>query len=117
MLGARSREVQSPSNDAHLVQLVRGALGRTEWTGKGLSRINVSSCKLVVTLHGVVPDFEARGGIETAVREVPGVLDVIDKLSILEDDRAWVFPTAECGVSRSQSIQSTRTNGGVNVRQ
>ncbi|HEX6711687.1 MAG TPA: hypothetical protein VF068_15255 [Rubrobacter sp.] len=44
-------------NDALLVQLVRGALGR-RW--RGTSGINVSSCSFVVTLHGTVGSVEER---------------------------------------------------------
>lgn len=84
MQEARAKELEAPFNDAHLIQLVRGALGRTEWNG-GFSRINVSSCKFVVTLHGVAQDSEARAGIETIVREVPGVQGVDNKLRVLEN--------------------------------
>jgi osmotically-inducible protein OsmY len=64
-----------PANDALLVQLVRGALGRRP-------RVNVSSCSFVVTLHGTVSGAEERDGIETAVRAVPGVRDVVNKLRV-----------------------------------
>jgi osmotically-inducible protein OsmY len=63
------------ANDALLVQLVRGALGRRP-------RINISSCSFVVTLHGVVGSAEERDGIEAAVRAVPGVRDVVNKLRV-----------------------------------
>lgn len=39
---------------------------------RGSSRINVSSCKLVVTLHGITSSAEEREEIEAAVRTVPG---------------------------------------------
>ena len=54
------------ANDAHLIQLVRGALGRDP-SVRGLPRPNVSSCKLIVSLHGVVPDFESGRALEEAV--------------------------------------------------
>jgi len=65
----------APANDALLVQLVRGALGRRP-------RINVSSCSFVVTLHGAVSSAEERDGIEAAVRAVPGVRDVVNRLVV-----------------------------------
>jgi osmotically-inducible protein OsmY len=68
-----------PANDALLVQLVRGALGRRSL---GTSRINVSSCSFVVTLHGTVSSAEERDGIEAAVRAVSGVRDVVNKLGV-----------------------------------
>ncbi|MGB3632471.1 MAG: BON domain-containing protein [Rubrobacteraceae bacterium] len=74
-------ETQAPFNDAHLIQPVRSALGRDKRT-KGFSRINVSSCKFVVTLHGVVPNSKIRSGIEGAVRKVPGTQGVINKLDV-----------------------------------
>ena len=66
------------ANDAQLAQLVRGALGRR-------SRINVSSCSFVVTLHGAVSSVEERNGIEAAVRAVQGVRDVVNKLNVIRD--------------------------------
>ena len=68
-----------PANDALLIQLVRGALGRRSW---GTPRINVSSCSFVVTLHGSVSSAEDRDAIEAAVRAVPGVSDVVNKLGV-----------------------------------
>ena len=68
-----------PANDALLVQLVRGALGRRS---RGTPRINVSSCSSVVTLHGSVSSAEDRDVIEAAVRAVPGVRDVVNKLDV-----------------------------------
>jgi osmotically-inducible protein OsmY len=65
-----------PANDALLVQLVRGALGRR-------SGINVSSCSFVVTLHGAVGSSQEREGVEAAVRAVPGVRGVVNKLGVV----------------------------------
>jgi osmotically-inducible protein OsmY len=70
----------APANDALLVQLVRSALGRSS---RGTSRINVSSCSFVVTLHGAVGSAEEREGIEAAVRAVLGVRDVLNKLGVV----------------------------------
>ena len=70
-----------PPNDAHLIQLVRGALGRVDRT-RGLPRPNVSSCKRIVTLHGISRDPEERRAIEEAVRRVPGVRGVVNKLAV-----------------------------------
>ena len=74
-------ETPAPPNDAHLVQLVRGALGRDELT-RGLPRLNVSSCKRIVTLHGFPHDTEERRAVEEAVRRVPGVRGVVNKLAV-----------------------------------
>ena len=60
-------------NDAQLAQLVRGALGRR-------SRINVSSCSFVVTLHGSVGSVEEREEIGRVASTAPGVEDVVNKL-------------------------------------
>jgi osmotically-inducible protein OsmY len=68
-----------PANDALLAQLVRGALGRLS---RGTPRINVSSCSFVVTLHGTVRSAGERDRIEGAVRAVPGVRDVVNKLGV-----------------------------------
>ena len=68
-----------PANDALLAQLVRGALGR-RW--RGTSGINVSSCSSVVTLHGTVRSVEEREDVETFVRAVPGVEDVMNRLRV-----------------------------------
>ena len=68
-----------PANDALLIQLVRGALGRRS---PGPPQINVSSCSCVVTLHGIAGSAEERDGIEAAVRAVPGVRDVVNKLGV-----------------------------------
>jgi osmotically-inducible protein OsmY len=67
------------ANDALLVQLVRGALGRSS---RGRRRINVSSCSSVVTLHGVADSDEERGEIEATVRRVSGVRDVANRLRV-----------------------------------
>jgi osmotically-inducible protein OsmY len=69
------------ANDALLVQLVRGSLGRDVKT-RGLSRPNVSSCKFVVTLHGCTRRPEERRAIEEVVRQVPGVRGVVNKLGV-----------------------------------
>ncbi len=68
-----------PASDALLIQLVRRALGRRS---PGAPRINVSSCSCVVTLHGIARSAEERDGIEAAVRGVPGVRDVMNKLGV-----------------------------------
>ena len=70
-----------PANDALLVQLVRGALGRDPRLLGG-PRINVSSCSFVVTLHGLASSAERRRGIEAAVRAVPGVEGVVNSLEV-----------------------------------
>jgi osmotically-inducible protein OsmY len=67
------------ANDALLVQLVRTSLGRAAKT-RGLPRPNVSSCKFVVTLHGCARDPEERHAVEEAVRQVPGVRGVVNRL-------------------------------------
>jgi osmotically-inducible protein OsmY len=69
----------TPANDAQLIQLVRGALGRRS------PRINVSSCSFIVTLHGITNSGEERDEIEAAVRAVPGVRDVSSKLRVAQD--------------------------------
>jgi osmotically-inducible protein OsmY len=69
----------APANDALLVQLVRGALGRSS---RGRRRINVSSCSYVVTLHGVADSDEERSEIEATVRGVSGVRDVANRLGV-----------------------------------
>jgi osmotically-inducible protein OsmY len=71
----------TPANDALLVQLVRGALGR-QGRYSGSPRINVGSCKLVVTLHGIAGSVEERDEIEATVRAVAGVRDVSNKLRV-----------------------------------
>ena len=64
----------APANDAHLAQLVRGALGRGP--ARGRPRINVSSCSFVVTLHGTASSAQEKDEIEAAARAVPGVSGV-----------------------------------------
>jgi osmotically-inducible protein OsmY len=69
------------ANDALLVQLVRGSLGKDAKT-RELARANVSSCKFVVTLHGRAQGPEERRAIEEVVRRVPGVRGVVNKMRI-----------------------------------
>jgi osmotically-inducible protein OsmY len=73
--------VEAPANDAHLVQLVRGALGRRP-RPRGGQRMNVSSCSFVVTLHGTASSAQERAEIEAAARAVPGVSGVANKLRL-----------------------------------
>ena len=47
---------------------------------RGLKRPNVSSCGLVITLHGSVHGDEESRAIEEAVGRVPGVQGVENKL-------------------------------------
>ena len=68
-----------PANDALLIRLVRGALGR-RW--RGTSTINVSSCSSVVTLHGTVGSAGEREQVENIARMVPGVEDVANRLEV-----------------------------------
>ncbi|WP_047866487.1 BON domain-containing protein [Rubrobacter aplysinae] len=68
----------TPANDAHLVQLVRGALGRDPRT-RSLPRVNVSSCKLVVTLHGSLTAEQGRA-VREVVSGVDGVEGIVCKL-------------------------------------
>ena len=51
---------------------------------RGSPRINVSSCEFVVTLHGCVRDVRER--IEAAVRAVPGVRGVTNRLRLGPED-------------------------------
>jgi osmotically-inducible protein OsmY len=46
------------------------------------SRPNVRSCKLVLPLHGCSQGPEERDAIEEAVRRVPGVRDVVNKIEV-----------------------------------
>ena len=71
----------SPANDALLVQLVRGALGRRS---RRTPRINVSSCSFVVTLHGTARSVDESEGVEAAVRAVLGVRDVVNRLVVTQ---------------------------------
>ena len=68
-------------NDAHLVQRVRSSLGRNVGAS-GTARINVSSCKSVVTLHGAARDPVECHLIGEAVKRVAGVRGVDNKLSL-----------------------------------
>ena len=78
-MGRDSVDESTPANDALLVQLVRSALGRRSL---GTPRLNISSCSFVVTLHGAVRSAEEKNGVEAAVRAVPGVKDVVNKLAV-----------------------------------
>lgn len=71
----------APANDAHLIQLVRTALGR-EAALRDEPRLNVSSCGMVVSLHGVVRGQERRALAEEVSGSVRGVEGVINKLRI-----------------------------------
>lgn len=74
-----TRNFRPPANDAQLVQAVRTSLGRRGMTGRSY-HLNVSSCKFVVTLHGIVWNPEERIRVEEAVRMVEGVRGVVNKL-------------------------------------
>ena len=50
-------------------------------------------------MHGLVPDFETRTELEIAVKEVSGILGVVNKLRVSVEDGAVVFPGARFGVS------------------
>ena len=80
-MGSETFDESVPANDALLVQLVRSALGRRS---RGTPRINISSCSFVVTLHGAVGSAQERDGIEAAVRAVPGVKGVVNKLGVTQ---------------------------------
>ena len=69
-----------PANDAQLSQDVRSRLGKERVAGE--SRVNVSSCGFVVTLHGTVGSREEAGRILDLVKTVDGVADVENKLVI-----------------------------------
>ena len=68
---AREAEFEEPLNER-----------RMRYRRLTLVRINVSSCSFVLTLHGVISGAEERKGIEAAVRVVPGVRDVVNKLNV-----------------------------------
>lgn len=69
---------RSSANDAHLIQLVRTALGRDSRT-RNLPRLNVSSCKFVVTVHGSIGSAEEARAVCEVIRGVPGVREVEDR--------------------------------------
>ena len=73
--------IRGVANDALLVQLVQSALGR-EVEMRGLPRLNISSCEFVITLHGCVREPEERHAIEEAVRQVPGVRGVVNRIRV-----------------------------------
>ncbi len=72
-----------PASDAHLIQLVRTRLGREIVE----TRINVSSCGFVITLHGMVENRGERARLEMTVRGVAGVEGVVNKLGVRETSR------------------------------
>jgi len=72
----------SVPNDAHLIGLVRGALGRDRRTRHIRPRPNVSSCGFVITLHGRVTDQADASALREVVGQVTGVEGVEDKLTI-----------------------------------
>ncbi len=67
------------ANDAQLIQRVRGALGRDP-RARDLPRPNISSCKLIISLHGSVPGAGESQFLEETVLSVPGVRGVENKL-------------------------------------
>ncbi|WP_119067453.1 BON domain-containing protein [Rubrobacter indicoceani] len=69
------------ANDAHLIQLVRGAFGRDEALQEG-SRLDVSSCRMMVSLHGSVKSDGRRERAERVAASVSGVEGVINKLRV-----------------------------------
>ena len=81
-MASREQPDGTPANDALLVQIVRGTLGRHPRL-RGGPRINVSSCSFVVTLHGLASSAEERLEIEAAVRAVPGVQGVVNRLEVI----------------------------------
>ncbi len=60
-------------------------------------KINVSSCKFIVTLHGLAPNPETRRDAENAAKEVSGVRGVINKLRVKQDGGRRCFPRAVLG--------------------
>ena len=80
-MASRQHHDGTPANDALLVQIVRGTLGYHPRL-RGEPRINVSSCSFVVTLHGLASSAEERLDIEAAVRAVPGVQGVVNRLEV-----------------------------------
>lgn len=72
---------KDPANDAHLIQLVRGRLGRDDALS-GDPKLNVSSCGMVVSLHGFVRNPELRDRAGEIASSVYGVEGVINKLRI-----------------------------------
>jgi osmotically-inducible protein OsmY len=76
-VSAREHPDGTPANDALLVPIVRGKLGRDSRL-----RVNVSSCSFLVTLHGLASTAERRLEIEAAVRAVPGVQGVVNRLEV-----------------------------------
>lgn len=68
-----------PANDAGLIQAVKSAFGRDEMLRRA-PKPNVSSCKMVVTLHGVAGDEASKERAEEVSRSVVGVEGVINKL-------------------------------------
>jgi osmotically-inducible protein OsmY len=81
-VASREQPDGTPANDALLVQIVRGTLGHHPRL-RGGPRINVSSCFFVVTLHGLASSAEQRHEIEAAVRAVPGVQGVVNRLEVI----------------------------------
>lgn len=71
------------ANDALRVQLVLSSLGRNAKT-RGLSRPKVSSCSFVITLHGCAGGAEERRILEEALRRVPGVRGLVNKMKIAQ---------------------------------
>jgi osmotically-inducible protein OsmY len=80
-VASREHHDGTPANDALLVQIVRGTLGHHPHLSGG-PRINVSSCSFVVTLHGPASSAERRHEIEAAVRAVPWVQGVVNRLEL-----------------------------------
>jgi hypothetical protein len=84
---ASASRVATVANDALLVQLVRGASGR-DVKVRGLSRPSLSSCKFIVTMLSspcmAAPGDRKSGMLSEAVRRVPGVRGVVNKMVVAQ---------------------------------
>ena len=78
----------SVANDCLLVQLVRSFLGHDAKTF-GLERPNVSSCFIVITLHGRVVGMEEHRTLEERVCRVPGVRNVVNRIEDRSAALTW----------------------------
>jgi len=81
------------ATDAEIQAALEARIDLEPWAPRGSVRVSVASG--IVTLDGAVTDDRLRGGLRVLAENIPGVLEVRDRIAWIEPNSGYLVPMGE----------------------